>query len=78
MSPISSFDMISIVVCYQSLAVFYVLLHLLLMLLQLILMELKYFFANGLITFSINGNPAFSNGTESLPRNPHDCVILDN
>ena len=41
-------------------------------------MELKHLFANGLITFSINGNPVFSNGTESLPRNSHDRIILDN
>ena len=32
--------------------------------------------ANGLITFFINGNPVFSNGPRSLPRNP-DCTILD-
>ena len=32
--------------------------------------------ANGLITCFINGNPVFSNGPRSLPRNP-DCTILD-
>ena len=34
--------------------------------------------ANCLITFFIKGNPVFSNGTRSLPRNPTDCIILDN
>ena len=34
--------------------------------------------ANGLITFFINGNPVFSNGHGSLPRNSPDCIILDN
>ena len=33
---------------------------------------------NGLITFFISGNPVFSNGPRSLPRNPPDCIILDN
>ena len=32
----------------------------------------------GLITFFINGNPIFSNGPSNLPRNPPDCIILDN
>ena len=34
--------------------------------------------ANGSITFSINGNPVFSNGRRVLPREPPDCTILDN
>ena len=34
--------------------------------------------ANGLITFFLKGNPVFSNGPKSLPRNPPDCTILDN
>ena len=34
--------------------------------------------ANGLITCFINGNPVFSNGPGNLPRNPPDCIILDN
>ena len=25
-----------------------------------------------------NGNPVFSNGPNSLPRNSADCIILDN
>ena len=37
---------------------------------------IKTLLANGLITFFINGNPVFSNGPRSLPRNP-DCMILD-
>ena len=38
---------------------------------------IKALLANGLITFFINGNPVFSNGPRSLPRNPPDCIILD-
>ena len=34
--------------------------------------------ANGVITFFINGNPVFSNGPSSLPRNPSGCIIFDN
>ena len=39
---------------------------------------IKTFLANGLITFVIKGNPVFSNGPSDLPRNPPDCIILDN
>ena len=39
---------------------------------------IKIFLANGLITFFINGNPVFSNGPKSLPKNPPDRMILDN
>ena len=39
---------------------------------------IKTLLANGLITFFIKGNPVFSNGPRSLPRNPPDCTILDN
>ena len=38
----------------------------------------KILLANGLITFSIKVNPAFSNGPRGLPRNPPDCTIFDN
>ena len=38
----------------------------------------KTYLANGLITFFISGNPAFSNGPRSLLRNLPDCIILDN
>ena len=38
---------------------------------------IKTILANGLITFFINGNPVFRNGSKSLPRNPPDCMILD-
>ena len=38
---------------------------------------IKTLSANGLITFAINGNTAFSNGLRSLPRNPPDCIVLD-
>ena len=39
---------------------------------------IKTLLANGLITFFINGNPVFSNGPSNLPKNPPDCIILDN
>ena len=39
-------------------------------------MELRH--SNGLIKFFINGSPVFNNGPRSLPRNPPDCIILDN
>ena len=38
---------------------------------------IKTLLANGLTTFFFNGNPVFSNGPRSLPRNPLDCIILD-
>ena len=39
---------------------------------------IKTLLANDLITFFINGNPVFSNGPSNLPKNPPDCIILDN
>ena len=36
---------------------------------------IKTLVANDLITFFINGNPIFSNGPRSLPRNPPDCIF---
>ena len=38
---------------------------------------IKTLLANGLITLFINGNPVFSNGPRSLPRNRPDCITLD-
>ena len=38
---------------------------------------IKTLLANGLIAFFINGNPVFSNGPRSLPRNSPDSIILD-
>ena len=38
----------------------------------------KTLVANGLSKFSIKGKPVFSNDERSLPRNPSDCMILDN
>ena len=38
----------------------------------------KTLLANGLITLFINGSTVLSNGAKSLPRNPPDCIILDN
>ena len=35
---------------------------------------IKTLLANGLITFFISGDPIFSNGPRSLPRNPLDCI----
>ena len=39
---------------------------------------IKTLLANGLITFFINGNPVYSNGPSNLPKNQPDCIILDN
>ena len=39
---------------------------------------IKTLLANGLITLFSSGNPVYSNGPRSLPRNPPDCIILDN
>ena len=38
---------------------------------------IKTLFANRLIKFFISGNPVFSYGPRSLPRDPTDCIILD-
>ena len=35
-------------------------------------------FANGVITFIINGHPVFNKGPSNLPKNPPDCIIFDN
>ena len=37
---------------------------------------IKTLLASGVSTFLIKGNPVFSNGPKSLPRNPLDCSIL--
>ena len=39
---------------------------------------IKTLLANGLSTFPVKGNPIFSNGPKSLPKNPPDCPILCN
>ena len=39
---------------------------------------IKTILAGGLITFVINGYPVFSNRPSNLPRNPPNCIILDN
>ena len=36
---------------------------------------IKTLLVNGLITFHIKGNPVFSYGPKSLPKNPPDCPI---
>ena len=38
---------------------------------------IKTLLANSLITF-LKDNPVLSNGLRTLPRNPPDCIILDN
>ena len=37
---------------------------------------IKTLLASGLSTFFIKGNPVFSNGHRSLPKNPPDCLIF--
>ena len=37
---------------------------------------IKTVLGNGLSTFPIKGNPAFSDDSKSLPKNPPDCPIL--
>ena len=39
---------------------------------------IKTLSANGLITFLINDNPVFNKRPRSIPRNPPDCIVLDN
>ena len=39
---------------------------------------IKILSAKGLITFFIKCYPVFSIGPSILPRNPPDCIILDN
>ena len=39
---------------------------------------IKTLLANGLVTFFISGNTVFSKGPRRLPRNPPDCIVLDN
>ena len=39
---------------------------------------IKTLLANGLSSFPIKCNPVFSNGAESLPKNPLDCPMLWN
>ena len=38
--------------------------------------DTKTLLSNGLSIFSIKGNPVFSNGPKSLPKNPPDCPIF--
>ena len=69
MSSISSFDIFNVVVPDPN--IFYVFQHLM-MLLPVNPNGIKTLLTNG--PFSIKDNPLFSNG----PRNPPDCIILDN
>ena len=39
---------------------------------------IKTLLANGVITLFIHCNPVFSKGLRSLPRNPPNCTNLDN
>ena len=36
---------------------------------------IKTLLPNDLSTFPVKGNPVFSNGPKSLPKNPPDCLI---
>ena len=38
---------------------------------------IKTLLTNRLIITFIKGNPVFSNGPRSIPRNPADCITLD-
>ena len=38
--------------------------------------SVKMLLASGLGTFRFKGNPVFSNGPKTLPKNPPDCLIL--
>ena len=40
--------------------------------------DIKTLLANGLSTFTIKGNPVFSNGPKILSKNSPDCTILSN
>ena len=40
--------------------------------------KIKMLSANGWTTSFIKGNSVFGNGSTVLPRNPPDCIILDN
>ena len=40
--------------------------------------DIKTLLANGLSTCPIEGDPVFSNGPKSLPKNSPDCPILCN
>ena len=44
----------------------------------MLLLCTKNVLANGLSAFPIKGKPVFSDGARSLPRNPPNCIILDN
>ena len=39
---------------------------------------IKTLLVSGLSTFFLKGDPVFSNGPNSLPKNPSDCPILCN
>ena len=39
---------------------------------------IKRLLANCLITFTMKGNPVFSNAPKSIPKHPSDCLILCN
>ena len=40
--------------------------------------DIKMILANGLSAFPVKDNPAFSDSSKSLPKNPYDCHILCN
>ena len=86
MSSIPSFDIISVVVCeaedegrlYPDPKIFLCIPASAVDVAAVNPRGIKMLLAKGLITLFISGNPVFSNGPRSLPRNPPDCIILDN
>ena len=76
MSSISSFDFISVLLTYPK--IFWCIPASAADAAAVNPKGIKTLLANGLITFFINGNSAFSNGPSNLPRNPPDCIILGN
>ena len=78
MPSISSFDIISIIALLPNSGIYLCILASAADAAAVIPKGIKMLLANGLIKFFINGNPVFSNRPKSLPRNPPDCIILDN
>ena len=73
MSSISSFDIISVLVCHPK--IFSYIPSSTADAAVVNPKGLKTVLASGLITFLIRSNPVFSNGPRSLRRMPPDCII---
>ena len=78
MSSISSFDIISVVLLWPDPKIFLCIPASAADAAAVNPKGIKTLLANGLITFFINGNPAFSNGPRSLPRNDPNYATFDN